>query len=294
MSCVGTMPCRAISVVYAVAVAIVATVTLAHALDVPVASKKLVILDRLASSGTAKTVYVVKDAAVTKGTGVDPDTIGVTFEVSYSVGSATGAFTVPTGAANGWAVNTMAVAKYVNRQAPSGPTQVKATVLKPGKLLKLVAKGLGDVPLDLVGAGAPVTSPVSLDQIRTRYCVDNGVEQFCFTSRFAGCLYKTIAGGAGAKLVCKDSPLPVVCCENLNFFSFTCGMTHGDCAALGGTAGAVGSVCDATGSCVAPPGIPGDCCEVPISQDCGFASLASDCLGAIIPGTVCNQLGRCQ
>lgn len=278
-------------------IAVVVGATVANAVDVPVAPKKLVIVDKLVASGSAKTVYVAKDATVSKGAGVDPDQIGLQFAVSYAVGSAAGSFLVPMGTASGWVVNKDTVAKFVNKAAPSGPTQVKVAVIKPGKLLKVVAKGLGDVPLDLIGAGAPLANGLTQEEVVTRLCVQNGVDESCFESRFTDCAYKTIAGDTGAKLVCKHALAPPVCCEGLSFFSFSCLMAQQDCAGLGGTPGPAGSVCDATGACVAPPGTPGDCCESTVSLECGFASLPADCTmaaGALVPGTVCERNGRCQ
>jgi hypothetical protein len=277
-----------------VAIAVVATA--ARAVDVPVAPKKLVVVDKLAASGVAKTVYVAEDVAIAKGTGTDPEEIGAQFEMSYAVGSATGSFVVPMGSANGWLANSDTVAKFVNQEAPSGSTQVRVVVIKPGKLLRVVAKGLGDTPLDLFGAGAPLTTVLTHEQIMTRLCVQNGPDESCFESRFTDCAYKTIAAETGAKLVCKHAIPPPSCCEVTDFFSFTCLMTQ-DCAGLGGTSGPPGSVCDATGACVVPPGVPGDCCESTVSLECGFGPQPSDCAtagGMTVPGTVCERNGRCQ
>jgi hypothetical protein len=76
-------------------------------------------------------------------------------------------------------------------------------VIKPGALLKLVGKSLGDAPIDLLAAGAPATS------VRTAYTVTNGADTTRHCSAFGGCAFKEIAGGAGRKLVCKGgSPDP--------------------------------------------------------------------------------------
>jgi hypothetical protein len=136
-------------------------------------------VDKLAAGGKAKVVYVSKDrgAGITKGTGTDAAQIGVRFDVAYGNGSTAGAFTLPAGAlsgSDGWKVNKPTVAKYVNKDAPSGPTQAKVGVVKPGKLLKLVGKGLGDVPLDILTAGDPGAGGV-----HTAYCVTNAGEAFC-------------------------------------------------------------------------------------------------------------------
>jgi hypothetical protein len=96
-------------------------------------------------------------------------------------------------------VNRDKVAKFVNKDAPSGGgTEVKVAVIKPAKLLKLVAQGLGDGDvLDILTAGAPTGS------VFTSYCVTNGPDTTCHCTEFPVCSYKSIAGGTGAKLVCK-------------------------------------------------------------------------------------------
>jgi cobaltochelatase CobS subunit len=54
-------------------------------------------------------------------------------------------------AGSGWLVNKDTVTKYVNKQAPDVGGQVKVTVVKPTKVAKVVAKGLGDGPvIDLI------------------------------------------------------------------------------------------------------------------------------------------------
>jgi hypothetical protein len=186
-------------------------VTGAAATEIAVVPKKLIVVDKLAAAGKAKLVYVAKDqaAGITKGTGTDVGQIGVRFDVVYGNGSAAGSFTVPAGAGNGtdgWLVNKSAVAKYVNKSAPGGPTQAKVGVVKPGKLLKLVGKGLGDVPLDVLAGGDPGAGGV-----RTAYCVTNGAEEHCHCSDFTACTYKAIAGDSGAKLVCKTGTGDAAC-----------------------------------------------------------------------------------
>jgi hypothetical protein len=188
------------------------------ALQVGVGAKKLIVVDKVTTAGKAKVVYVSKDqtADITKGSGTDVDGIGVAFSLAYADGSATGGFVLPTGANDGlvgWKVNQQAVAKYVNKVAPGAATQAKVAVIKPGKLLKLVGLGLGDTPIDILGAGAPSTQPVGA--VVTAYCVDNGADTICHCSAFPECSYQMIAADTGAKLVCKN------------------GVADTDCAALG-------------------------------------------------------------
>jgi len=172
---------------------------------IAVVPTKLIVVDKMVVASKAKAVFVAKDAAVTKGAGTDAEQIAVTFDVAYGNGSAMGSFVVPAGSANGWLANKASVAKYVNKAAPGGPTEAKVAVIKPGKLLKLVGKGLGDSAIDVLGAGDPLGS------VYTAYCVDNAGELSCHCSEFTGCIYKSIAGGTGAKLVCKTGAGDVGC-----------------------------------------------------------------------------------
>jgi hypothetical protein len=184
---------------------------LVHADDIGVIPTKLIVVDKLAAAGRAKLVYVSKDqaAGITKGTGTDVGQISIRFDVIYGNGGGAGAFTLPAGAGNGtdgWLVNKDTVAKYLNKDAPGGATQAKVAVIKPGKLLKLVGKGIGDVPLDVVVGGDPGGGGV-----QTAYCVMNGGERYCHCSDFTGCTYKPIASGTGAKLVCHSGVADALC-----------------------------------------------------------------------------------
>jgi YVTN family beta-propeller protein/cysteine-rich repeat protein len=186
---------------------------------VGVTATKLIVVDKTAIAGSAKFVFVAKDqsGAITKGAGTTVGDIAVELDVAYTDGSATGAFVIPAGASDGtagWLVNKETVAKYVNRSAPGGPTETKVAVIKPGKLVKLVGKGLGDTPLDILGAGEPTAQAAG--EVVTAYRVTNGGEETCHCSAFAECAYKSIAAGTGAKLVCKG------------------GVPDGDCTAFTG------------------------------------------------------------
>lgn len=170
-----------------------------------VAGTKLVVVDKEEAAGKAKLVFVAKDGAIMKGPGTDPGAIAVQLDVSYDAEA--GRFTLPAGASDGtagWVVNREAVAKYVNKTAPAGPTEAKVAVLKPGKVLKVVGKGLGDQKLDILAAGAPS------GDVTVVYQVDNGGDVFLHCTAFGACAYKPIGAGTGAKLVCKNGT-PVAC-----------------------------------------------------------------------------------
>jgi hypothetical protein len=90
------------------------------------------------------------------------------------------------------------------------------------------------------------------------------------------------------------STTPTVCCESLPAVVCATGITEDQCTAFSGTVGAEGTVCDATGQCVPPPGIPGDCCDNfgfdrPVCSMPGFQDF---CTGEVRPSAVC-QAGVC-
>jgi hypothetical protein len=178
----------------------------AIAADILCDGKKLIVVDKLTAASKAKAVFVSKDQAcgITKGTSASLDTavISGSFDFGYGNGATGGSLDMPQGASNGtkgWLVNKATVAKYVNKDAPSNGS-TKVAVIKPGKLLKVVGKDLGDVPIDIFGAGAPTGSP----QVKWVYTVTNDGQ----TNRHCGgfdCSYKLIAADSGAKLVCKTA-----------------------------------------------------------------------------------------
>ena len=194
-----------VGLVLTVLATLAAPAGVARALDVEVAARKLIISDRWLLAARAKIVYVGLDGRVTKGTGIDPATIGARFEIRWADGTVSGEFVLPPGISNGsdgWKSNDGGVAKYVNRYAPSaGPTDAKIAVIKPGRLLKLVGQSRGDTPIDIVASGAP--PPGGVDTI---YTVSNGAEEFRLCTHFPQdtCAYRVTGGGTGAKLVCRN------------------------------------------------------------------------------------------
>jgi hypothetical protein len=173
----------------------------------------------------AKAVFVSKDGAVDKGPGTSPSTISARFRFEYNDGrtGGRGVFVVPAGASlgsptPGWLVNKASVAKYVNKAAPDGPTGVKVAAIKPQKLAKLVAKSLGDLPVDIFGAGDPGAAGITAvytvrnDDVTTRMCTLFDVVSGSSTT------YKLIAGGTGAKLVLKRG-VPTTCPPALEVLS---------------------------------------------------------------------------
>jgi cysteine-rich repeat protein len=178
-----------------------------RATDIGVAPTKLIVVDKLAASNNAKAVFVAKDALVDKGAGTDPATIAAELQMSYDNGvdsAITGEFDVPMASAN-WVTNKAAVAKFVNKDAPTG-TGTKVAVIKQNNLVKLVGKNLGDSPLDILSQSASASGAA-----KTAYCVQNGVTANCFCSNLDSCSWKSIAKGTGAKLVCKGGTADPSC-----------------------------------------------------------------------------------
>jgi len=171
--------------------------TLVGPTGIPVDAVKLIVVDKGAAG--SKTVFVAKDSAVSKGAGTNTATIQVTFDFAYDNGTdpaSAGEFVATLGSPN-WVVNKGTVAKYVNKAAPTGGG-TKVAVVKPGNLVKLVGKNLGDTAIDIFNQSNAVTGVAN-----TAYCIDNGGDENCFCSTFASCRWKSIAGGTGAKVVCK-------------------------------------------------------------------------------------------
>ncbi len=171
-----------------------------------VSARKLVVIDKLATSAKAKVVYAAEDPAVTKGAAADVDNISALLTISYAATS--GSFLIPPGSydgTSGWTSNDPAGAAYVNRISPNGPTRAKKVTLKEASHLTLKARGVGDIALDIVGAGAPSAT------VSTLYCFSNGPDQICHCSKFSECSYKVVSGGDAAKLVCRNAAPDPTC-----------------------------------------------------------------------------------
>jgi hypothetical protein len=170
----------------------------------PFTASKLVLVDR---AGTAddRMLFVSKDTGVSVHSGYAEDT-GFRFSVAY--GATSGSYTVPPGTYDGgvgWTVSfTPALkARYRNGEAPAGQTQVRILRIRQDGPLKVGARGVGDIPIDILGAGAP-SGPVSVVAH-----VTGGESRRTLCTEFASCAYTAFAGGSGAKLVCKDgTPAP--------------------------------------------------------------------------------------
>jgi hypothetical protein len=275
----------------------VAVATTAAAADVGVVGTKLIIVDKTVASSSAKAVFVAKDASITKG--VSTDTAEIFAELSVRYDSTSGYFVMPSGEA-AWIVNKETVAKYLNSTAPVGGA-VRVSVIKPGALIKVVSKSLGDDAIDLSTAPTGdvfVSHTVLNDATATRHC-----------TRFQGCVHKTIARGTGYKLVCLGG-IPdagcggapsQACCGSIPGLAAVCVVTPSAlaCSEAGGTPGASDDVCDSvTGTCTASA-TAGPCCEnlpSPFGPLCAAGppfSLAT-CPGVFSASAVCTPDGTCN
>jgi len=135
-------------------------------------------------------VFVSRDANIQKEPGSGP--IDARLDIAYD--GVSGTLIMPAGAE--WTVNNTDIAKYLNPEAPAAGT-VRSSTIKRDVLLKVVGKALGDDPLDIT---APPTGTVFVshtlheDVYTTRHC-----------TQFTDCVHAVIAGGTGAKLVCRGS-----------------------------------------------------------------------------------------
>jgi len=182
-----------------------ALVSGSSAADLGVAGRKLILIDKVATAGKAKVVFVAKgDPGIAKGPGGDPADVDGSFEVFYRSGgsSVDGTFVLPAP----WIVDSAAVAKYVNKTAPQPGATVKVAVVKPGKVAKVVAAGLGDGRLldlftgepDASGVDAVLTVNDRRSATRHRMCSSFSL------GAGSSVVFKEIGGGLGRKLVLKS------------------------------------------------------------------------------------------
>lgn len=180
----------------------------AHAADVGVSGRKLAVVDG-GPSGKDKITLVVKGAGVSKGAATDAN--GISATVAFFRGAVRGVFAVPAGAlgpgGDGWRRNDASLARYQNPRADTGlPTGARRLLVRPGKLVKLSARSLGDEPLDVAALAGGSGSLRAVATIVN----DGEVHRHC--TAFAADDV-TVAGpnGAGkAKLVAKRG-VPAAC-----------------------------------------------------------------------------------
>jgi hypothetical protein len=157
------------------------------AADIPIAASKLSLIARYKHYVVLDEIqFVARDPAVMKGSGVDPNQIGVTFDVEYGKWHGKGQWIVPNGSL--WSANDATRALFFDLDAGEFNHQVRKTVIKPGRSLKLIAWSFDfqQIRPDVVG---PPNGPVY-----TAYCVTNGAETSCHCTEFPTCTYAHTGG----------------------------------------------------------------------------------------------------
>lgn len=163
----------------------------ARAVDVPITGLKLIILDKIADD-RGRAVFVSKDPAIVKSDGTDGFAMTARLDVAYD--GVAGSFLMPSG--SNWVVSDPTFAKYSN---VLNLGMVQTSVIKEGKLLKVVAKGK-DLGFDIIPIDIS-TAPTGA--VYVTHTLVNGEEKTRHCTQFTACLHKTLAGGAGWKLVCR-------------------------------------------------------------------------------------------
>jgi hypothetical protein len=166
----------------------------AHATDYMQDGLKLIIKGNT-TTNKYKTVYVSKTPAAVLPAS-SPLTVGASFEVLNLNGSCEdGSFDLPAG---NWTTNPAATLyKFINKDAPGGPSAVKVALVKGGKVIKVVAKA----------EPYPFTAAT---QGKLGTALTIGGDRYCsvFGSPLKDEPHKFIAKGAAAPTSCWDG----VCC----------------------------------------------------------------------------------
>ena len=173
--------------------------------DVPIAADKLIILDKLATSGRAKVVFVSHDENIAKGPSVDPAEIAATLRI-YTDDSTENYALFRT--SSPWLENTAAKAKYLNSEAPAGGG-VKVAIVKPGRLAKLVAKSAGDQSAIDIVSTPPGANGVTV-VLGIEDASDGSTTRLCTHFASGDITITPVAGGAGRKLLARNGQ-PAAC-----------------------------------------------------------------------------------
>jgi hypothetical protein len=140
-----------------------------HALDQGVAGRSLLI--KRSRSGKEKLVVVLKDPALlfpAVGSSDDPTVAGMRVELFPGNGSLGAALVIPPGlATTNWKTKSgtgkTASYKFVNKEAPEGVSEIRAALLREGRVLKIIARGAG---LALAGPQGSVGVRITSGEIR--------------------------------------------------------------------------------------------------------------------------------
>jgi hypothetical protein len=188
----------------------------ARADDQGVVGLKLILIDKY-NVGKAKAVFVAKDTtagAIHNGSGSgNPADVSGTVRICPTAAPGNVArYALP----SPWLVNKPGISKYVNKTAAPGTGGAKVVVVKPGFVLKVVAKNLGDddaasgndSATDLDLNDPPGTCTVSVGdtlavEVEVVDAAGPGTHRMC--SQFTVDSTTSIGGGTGCKVVSKTS-----------------------------------------------------------------------------------------
>lgn len=187
------------------------------AMFAPVSGAKLLMQDKYTATGTAKVVLLLKDAtpgSIAKGPAADPPGLTGSLELYQVANPANRAVYALSGA--GWTANTGAVAKFANPAAAAGAAGVKKAMLKPDRLIKVLAANLGDGDAasgDQTAGDLDLGALTPADVIRAVVTIDNAADSSThrMCTQFEAPTITSILGGTGTKYLSKTSSLPATC-----------------------------------------------------------------------------------
>jgi hypothetical protein len=181
-----------------------------------VSGQKLLLLDKYTATSKAKTVLVLKDTTpggIHKGPSADPPGLSGTVVLFQQADPSNRA--VYALDASGWLFNKDKVAKFVNPLAAPGGAGARSAIVRPDKLVKLVARNLGDgdsasgdqsthdIDLSVLTSADVIVAVVTIYN-----AADGSTNTMC--TQFESPLLKTV-GGTGTRYLSKTSTLPATC-----------------------------------------------------------------------------------
>lgn len=191
-------------------IAALCVIPAAKAADLGVSGKKFIAINKIATSGKTKLVYLSRgDPGIAKGAAGDPASLSGEFDWFYTddPGAVNGHFDLDSAF---WVTNNDRLAKYVTSDVAQ---PVRAVVIKPGVVAKVVGRLLATTGNPNLFSGPPsesggLTTVLSIDNQN-----DLSSHRMCtvFAVASGGTLVlKEIAGGTGRKLIAKNG-VPTPC-----------------------------------------------------------------------------------
>lgn len=183
----------------------------------PVSGAKLLMIDKYATSGKAKMVMILKDdsaGAIDKGPAAEPPALSGTVEI-FPLSDPTNRAVYELDTA-GWIHNKEKIAKFKNSLAAPGAAGVKVAAVKPDKLVKVVARNLGDgdsATGDQGSGDIDLAALTGADSLIAVISIENASDasSYRMCAQFDAPAITAIAGGTGTKVLSKTSSLPGIC-----------------------------------------------------------------------------------